>query len=67
VSAASCRSESASGLALVGVLIIGADAAYAAATTVGYLSVVAVLAALHPVITIALGDGRLNADLSLCQ
>jgi hypothetical protein len=30
-------------LALIGVLIVGADAAYAAATTVGHLGVVAVL------------------------
>jgi drug/metabolite transporter (DMT)-like permease len=41
-------------LALIGALIIGADAMYAVATTEGLLSVVAVLSSLYPVVTIAL-------------
>jgi drug/metabolite transporter (DMT)-like permease len=55
------------GLALVGVLIIGADAAYAAATTVGHLSVAAVLAAFHPVITIALAASVLRERIDTAQ
>ncbi|GAB3864935.1 DMT family transporter [Micromonospora andamanensis] len=42
------------GLVLIGALIIVADAAYTAATHLGHLSVVAVLSAFHPVVTIAL-------------
>ncbi|WP_405090126.1 EamA family transporter [Micromonospora sp. NBC_01392] len=41
-------------LLLIGVLIIGADAAYTAAAQLGYLSIVAVLSAFHPVVTIVL-------------
>ncbi|WP_328304609.1 DMT family transporter [Actinomycetospora sp. NBC_00405] len=41
-------------LALIGILIVAADALYATASTVGELSVVAVLSAFHPVVTIAL-------------
>jgi drug/metabolite transporter (DMT)-like permease len=55
------------GLALIGVLIIGADAAYAVATTVGQLSVVAVLAAFHPVVTIALAATVLRERTDLVQ
>jgi drug/metabolite transporter (DMT)-like permease len=55
------------GLALIGVLIIGADAAYAAATTVGYLGVVAVLAAFHPVVTIGLAATLLRERIDAVQ
>ncbi|HEX2071419.1 MAG TPA: DMT family transporter [Thermoleophilaceae bacterium] len=41
-------------LALIGVLVLAADALYAIASTEGLLSVVAVLSSLYPVVTIAL-------------
>jgi drug/metabolite transporter (DMT)-like permease len=41
-------------LALIGALIIGADAMFAVASTEGLLSVVAVLSSLYPVVTIVL-------------
>lgn len=41
------------GLVLIGTLITAADLAYATASTLGDLSLVAVLAAFHPVVTIA--------------
>lgn len=55
------------GLALIGVLIVGADAAYAVASTVGHLSVVAVLAAFHPVVTIALAATVLRERIDAVQ
>jgi len=55
------------GLALIGLLVVGADAAYAAATTVGYLGVVAVLAAFHPVVTIALAATLLRERIDAVQ
>lgn len=55
------------GLALIGGLIIAADAAYAAAATAGQLSVVAVLAAFHPVVTIALAVTLLRERLNALQ
>jgi drug/metabolite transporter (DMT)-like permease len=54
-------------LALIGVLIIGADAMYAVASTEGLLSVVAVLSSLYPVVTIALARLYLNERLSRAQ
>ncbi|OLT00786.1 hypothetical protein BJF90_34040 [Pseudonocardia sp. CNS-004] len=54
-------------LALIGVLIVGADAAYAAATTVGHLGVVAVLAAFHPVVTIGLAATLLRERVDVVQ
>jgi drug/metabolite transporter (DMT)-like permease len=41
-------------LASIGVLIVGADAMYAVASTEGLLSVVAVTSSLHPIVTIAI-------------
>lgn len=55
------------GLALIGVLIVGADAAYAVAATVGHLGVVAVLAAFHPVVTIALAATVLREQIDVVQ
>ena len=55
------------GPALIGLLIVGADAAYALATTVGHLSVVAVLAAFHPVVTIALAATVLRERIDVVQ
>jgi drug/metabolite transporter (DMT)-like permease len=63
-------------LALIGILIIAADAMYAVASTEGLLSVVAVLSSLYPVVTIALaryylqerlrGNQRVGAVAALC-
>jgi drug/metabolite transporter (DMT)-like permease len=47
------RSE-ATMLAAIGLLIVSADAMYATASTLGLLSIVGVLAALHPIVTVAL-------------
>jgi uncharacterized membrane protein len=55
------------GPALIGGLIVVADAAYAVAATVGHLSVVAVLAAFHPVVTIALAAVVLRERIGLVQ
>ncbi|MBN1239311.1 MAG: DMT family transporter [Gammaproteobacteria bacterium] len=41
-------------LAAIGLLIVAADAMFAFASTLGLLSIVAVLAGLHPVVTVAL-------------
>jgi uncharacterized membrane protein len=54
-------------LALIGVLIIGADAMYAVASTEGLLSVVAVLSSLYPVVTIALARFYLKERLEPLQ
>jgi drug/metabolite transporter (DMT)-like permease len=54
-------------LVLIGVLIIGADAMYANASTEGLLSVVAVLSSLYPVVTIALARIYLHERLQRHQ
>jgi drug/metabolite transporter (DMT)-like permease len=54
-------------LALIGVLIIGADAMYAVASTEGLPSVVAVPSSLYPVVTIALARFYLKERLEPLQ
>jgi drug/metabolite transporter (DMT)-like permease len=54
-------------LALIGVLIIGADSLYALASTEGPLSVVVVLSSLYPAVTIALARVYLNERLQRLQ
>jgi drug/metabolite transporter (DMT)-like permease len=54
-------------LALIGLLIIGADSLYAVATTEGLLSVVVVLSSLYPAVTIALARLYLNERLQRRQ
>ena len=54
-------------LALIGVLIVAADAAYAAAATLGRAGGVAVLAALHTVVTVALAAAVLRERIDLVQ
>ena len=54
-------------LVLIGVLIIAADALYAVASTKGLLSVVAVLSALYPVVTVALARIYLRERLERPQ
>ncbi len=54
-------------MAVVGITIISADALYALATTVGLLSVVAVLSSLYPVVTIALARVYLHERLARIQ
>jgi uncharacterized membrane protein len=54
-------------LALIGVLIIAADALYAVATTEGLLSVVAVLSSLYPIVTIALARAYLDERIARLQ
>jgi drug/metabolite transporter (DMT)-like permease len=51
-------------LALIGLLIVAADSMYAAASTEGLLSVVAVLSSLYPVVTIALARFVLGERLT---
>jgi drug/metabolite transporter (DMT)-like permease len=51
-------------LTLIGLLIVGADAMYAVASTKDLLSVVAVLSSLYPVVTIALARFYLGERLS---
>jgi drug/metabolite transporter (DMT)-like permease len=51
-------------MVLLGVLDTTANAGYALATTRGYLSVVAVLASLYPLVTVALAHVRLHERLS---
>jgi drug/metabolite transporter (DMT)-like permease len=51
-------------LAAVGLLMVAADAMYAFASTLGMLSVVSVLAGLHPVVTVALGRVHLKERIS---
>jgi drug/metabolite transporter (DMT)-like permease len=50
-------------LALIGVLVVGADSMYAVASTKGLLSVVAVLSSLYPVVTIGLARCYLRERL----
>jgi drug/metabolite transporter (DMT)-like permease len=54
-------------LALIGLLIIGADSLYAVASTEGLLSVVVVLSSLYPAVTIALARVYLNERLQRLQ
>jgi drug/metabolite transporter (DMT)-like permease len=54
-------------LVLIGLLIIGADAMYAVASTEGLLSVVAVLSSLHPVVTIAIARVYLQERITRLQ
>jgi len=54
-------------IALIGVLVLVADALYATATTEGLLSVVAVLGSLYPVVTIALAHVYLHERLGRIQ
>jgi drug/metabolite transporter (DMT)-like permease len=54
-------------LALIGALIIAADALYAVATTEGLLSVVAVLSSLYPIVTIALARAYLDERIERLQ
>ena len=51
-------------LIAVGVLDVTANAGFALATTHGYLSVVAVLGSLYPLVTVALAHRRLHERLS---
>jgi uncharacterized membrane protein len=54
-------------LVLVGVLDVTANAGFAVATTHGYLSIVAVLGSLFPLVTVALAHVRLHERLSSGQ
>jgi drug/metabolite transporter (DMT)-like permease len=54
-------------LALAGVLDVGANLLFAAAATLGYLSVAGVLASLYPVVTVALARARLRERVSAPQ
>ena len=54
-------------LALIGLLIIGADSLYAVASTEGLLSVVVVLSSLYPAVTIALARVYLHERLRRLQ
>lgn len=54
-------------LLLIGVLIVAADAMYATATTLGLLSIVAVLGALHTVVTIGLAHVFLKERVARWQ
>lgn len=54
-------------LLLVGVLIVSADAMYATATTIGLLSIVAVVGALHTVVTIGLARAVLRERMARWQ
>lgn len=61
-------------LAMIGLLVVSADAMYAVASTLGLLSVVGVLSALHPVVTVLLArlhlrehmDGMRYAGIAVC-
>lgn len=55
------------GIALIGVLIVAADALYATASTLGMVGVVAVLGALHTIVTMALARVFLNERLGRIQ
>src|SRR5690606_26133538 len=50
-------------LALIGALIVGADAMYAVASTLGLVGVVAVLSALYPLVTIGFARFYLHERL----
>jgi drug/metabolite transporter (DMT)-like permease len=55
------------GVVVVGALIVVADAAYAGATEVGPLGVVAVLGALHTVVTVGLAGAVLGERVGPVQ
>ncbi|MFN8108402.1 MAG: DMT family transporter [Thermoleophilia bacterium] len=59
--------RAAGGLAMVGILDVGANALFAASATMGYLSVAGVLASLYPVVTVALARTRLHEHVSAPQ
>ena len=52
---------------LIGILIVGADSMYAIASTLGLLSVVAVLSSLYPVVTISLARVYLHERIERLQ
>jgi len=54
-------------LALIGGLIVASDSMYAVASTVGLLGVVAVLSALHPVVTVGLARVYLHEPIERIQ
>ena len=54
-------------LVAVGLLILGADALYAVASTKGLVGVVAVLGSRYPVVTIVLGHRYLGERLGRLQ
>lgn len=54
-------------IVLIGALIVGGDAMYASATTIGLLSIVAVVGALHTVVTVALARLVLREKLERLQ
>ncbi|MBA2383101.1 MAG: DMT family transporter, partial [Actinobacteria bacterium] len=54
-------------LVAIGVCDVGANVLFGLATTRGYLSVVSVLAALYPVVTMALAAVILHERLAACQ
>jgi drug/metabolite transporter (DMT)-like permease len=54
-------------LIVIGLLDTGANALFAAAASLGYLSVVAVLASLYPVVTVALARLKLGERISASQ
>lgn len=54
-------------IALIGVLIVGADSMYAIASTQGLLGVVAVLSSLYPVVTIAVARVYLHERIERLQ
>jgi drug/metabolite transporter (DMT)-like permease len=54
-------------IALIGVLIVAADAMYATATTLGLLGIVAVLGSLHTVVTMGLARIYLKEHLERAQ
>jgi drug/metabolite transporter (DMT)-like permease len=54
-------------LALIGVLIVAADALYATATTLGLVGIVAILGSLHTVVTIGLARFVLREELEGVQ
>jgi drug/metabolite transporter (DMT)-like permease len=55
------------GLAGIGILDTAANVSYAAATTAGLLSVVAVLSSLYPVVTVGLAHRHLGERLAGSQ
>ena len=54
-------------LATVGLCDVGANMLYSVATTLGFLSVVSVLAALYPVVTVVLAALVLHERVSAIQ
>lgn len=54
-------------MVLMGILIVSADFMYAMATTLGYLSVVAVLGALHTVVTVAMAGIFMHERIARLQ